>query len=82
MKVLIGVSVPAISESYDVLVPDFVPVKDVTALITEAVVFLSNRRYVPSKQEFLCLKEQNVLLQQDLTLKDYKVKHSDHLVLL
>lgn len=82
MKILVNIFVPSISENYDVLVPDFLPVKEVTTLISEAVEYLSNRRYVSSKQEFICLVEQEVLLREDLTLRDYNVRNGDHLVIM
>lgn len=82
MKVLVNVSVPSISEKYDLLIPDFLPVKEVATLIADAVEYLSNRRYVSSKQEFICLAEQEVLLREDLTLRDYNVRNGDHLVIM
>ena len=82
MKVLVNIFVPSISENYDVLVPDFLPVKEVIALIAEAVEYLSNRRYVSSKHELLCLVEQKLLLREDLTLRDYNVRNGDHLVIM
>ena len=82
MKILVNVFVPSISENYDVLVPDFLPVKQVTRLIAEAVVYLSDCKYVSSKKEWLCHAERKLLLRGNLTLKDYNVRNGDHLVIM
>ena len=80
MKVLVNVFVPAISEDYDLLIPTCMSIREVTTLMTEAIIYLSNNRYISSGQEFICLYEQNILLQDALTLRDYGVRNGDHLV--
>ena len=82
MKILVNVLVPSISEKFDLLVPDFLPIKEVATLIADAVEYLSNRRYISSREELLCLVEQKLLLREDLTLRDYNVRHGDHLVIM
>lgn len=81
MKILVSVSVPSISESYDVFVPDFVQISSIVPLIVSAVEELSNHVYVSSGQELLCLKEKNILLHTEATLSAYGVKNGDHLLL-
>lgn len=82
MKVLVNVSVPTISENYDFLIPDFLKIKEVALLVSEAVAYLSNHRYVSSWQEMICLAEQEILLREDLTLKDYNIRNGDHLIIM
>lgn len=52
MKILVNISVPSIFENYDLLIPDFLPVKEVAALISEAVEYLSNRGMYPPSRNF------------------------------
>lgn len=82
MKVLVNIFIPSISENYDLLIPDFLPIKELTLLIAEAVEYLSNHRYVSSRQEFICSADQELLLRKDLTLKDYQIKNGDHLFIM
>ena len=82
MKILVNVSVPAIGEKYDVLVPDFLRIKSVTMLITDAVESLSNHMYVSSGEELLCSADKNILLRPNATLEKYGIQNGDHLVLM
>ena len=50
MKKNINLSVPAIEESYDVLIPSFMTVGELTPMLAKAVEELSNNSYVSSGQ--------------------------------
>lgn len=82
MKLLINVSVPAIGEQYDILVPDNLRIRNVTLLIAETVVNLSNHMYVSSGAENLCSADKNILLRPNATLDKYGIKNGDHLVMI
>lgn len=82
MKILVNVSIPAIGEKYDILVPDFLRIKSVTPLIAETVENLSNHMYVSSGEECLCSVEKNILLRHNATLQQYGIQNGDHLVLM
>ena len=73
-KVLVEIYVPAISEHFDVFIPVDVPIRDVTKVITDGVVEVTNELYVASNCEQLCLKEPAGLLDPLRTLEDYGVK--------
>lgn len=81
-KILVHLEVPAIEKNYDILVPDDLEVQTLTPMLTEAIESLTNRHYVSSGQNMLCLREPDTLLLQNRTLSNYKVKNCDHLVLL
>ena len=81
-KILVLLEVPSISKGYDVYIPDFLEVKELTALIIKAVEQMSDHQYVSSGHEFLCVKEKNLLLKQGETLEKYGIKNGDHLILL
>lgn len=82
MKILVNVSVPAIGEKYDVLVPKFLRIKSVIILIAETVENLSNHMYVSSGAECLCSVDKNILLRPNATLEQYGIKNGDHLVMM
>lgn len=82
MKILVNVFVPAIGEKYDVMVPVFLRIKIVTALIASAVENLSNHLYVSSGEECLCSIEQGIRLRQDVTLEKYSIGNGDHLIIM
>lgn len=82
MKILVNVSIPAISENYDIWVPATLRVRTIASLIAEAVEGLSNHLYVASGKECLCSVEKNIQLRSNATLEKYGVKNGDHLVLI
>ena len=73
-KILVEIYVPAIGEHFDIFVPVDVPIRDVTKVITDGVVEVTNERYVASQCEQLCLNEPVGLLDPLRTLEDYGVK--------
>lgn len=82
MKILVTVHVPAISERYDILVPDSLRIKSVATMIAETVESLSNHLYVASGEECLCSVEKNILLRHNATLEKYGIRNGDHLVMM
>lgn len=82
MKLLVNVYVPAISESYDVLIPESLRIKLVISLLSEAVERLSNHLYIASGSECLCSLEKNIMLRQGATLEKYGIGNGDHLIMM
>lgn len=82
MKVLVNVYIPAIAESYDILVPSFLRIKSVISLIAKTVEGLSDHLYVASGEECLCSSEKNILLKSNTTLERYGIKNGDHLIMM
>ena len=82
MKLLVSVQVPAISQKYDILVPDDLRIKSVITLIAGAVEGLSDHRYVASGEECLCSDEKSILLRHNATLKQYGIQNGDHLIMM
>ena len=82
MKILVNLFVPAISERYDVFLPDTVRIQTVIYMLGDALVELSNHRFVISKQECLCSIDKNILLRKNATLEQYGIKNGDHLILI
>lgn len=82
MKILVNVSVPAIGENYDVMVPDFLRIRSVITLIADTVQALSDNLYVPSGEECLCSVEKDILLRPNATLEKYGIQNGDHLIMM
>ncbi len=80
MKILLEIYVPSISESFDVLLPAFLTMRELTPLIAQAVEELSNRRYVSSSREILCFAEREQILDSNRTLEEYGIRNGDHLM--
>lgn len=82
MKILINVYVPAIEMKYDILVPNSLRIRNITALIAETVENLSNHIYISSGAECLCSADKNILLRPNATLEQYGIQNGDHLVMM
>ena len=82
MKVLVSVFVPAIGETYDVLIPDFLPVEEVIPLLVNDIEFLSNNRYISTGQELLCQRETNTVFSTSENLGAYHLKNGEQLALI
>ena len=82
MKLLVNISIPAISEKYDVLIPDSLRIRNIISLIASTVEDLSDHRYVTSGEECLCSAEKNILLRPNATLQQYGIQNGDHLIMM
>jgi uncharacterized ubiquitin-like protein YukD len=80
MKILLEIHVPSIAESFDVLLPDFLTMRELVPLIAQAVEDLSNRRYVSSGCEIICCAEDQRILDSNRTLREYSIRNGDHLM--
>lgn len=72
-KVFIEIYVPAIGGHFDAFVPVDISITDLTQVIINGIVEITNGRYVTSQSEHLCMKEPSGLLNPMLTLYDYGV---------
>ena len=81
-KVLVRLEVPAIPESYDVWVPDFLLIKEIIPLLIKSIEELSGYIYRSSGTEQICSCENRKVLEENKTLKSYGVKNGQHLLLL
>ena len=82
MKQLVSLSVPAISQDFDILIPNDLEIIKVIPLLSEAVEVLSNHMYISSGEEILCSPEKNLVLIGSATLSGYGIQHGEKLVLL
>ena len=82
MKILVNVHIPAISERFDMLIPDSLRIKTVVSLITNTIVTLTNHPYISSGEEILCSVEKGILLRNNATLERYGIKNGDHLIIM
>lgn len=81
-KILISLEIPSIERSYEVYVPDFLPVREVTRLLVQAVQELSGGLYAPSGSEFLVSETKDFLLSEEASLSEYDIGNGDRLLLM
>lgn len=80
-KVLITLVVPSLQEEFDVLLPNFLTIKEIITLLTEAVSDITQKMYVPSGCEVLCRREPDMLLDATYTAAEYRMEHGERLYL-
>lgn len=81
-KLLLTLEVASISQRYEVLVPDFLKVKELIPLFVKIAKERSGDLYQSSGTEFLCSVAENTLLDANSTLGEYNIKNGDHLIML
>ncbi len=80
-KILVGLTVPAIQEQYDLLVPVTIEIAQLMKLLTEGIQEIYSGHYTPSALSLLTMKYPDMLLQPGKTLEDYGMADGSQLVL-
>jgi len=80
-KILVEVYVPAISKLYDVLIPHWLKVYELTALISGAVEKMSDGLFV-SDNPVLCDGSDGNILGINLSVEDLKLYNGSRLMLI
>lgn len=81
-KIIVHLTVPAVSCELDMYIPGFVSIRELTGLIVRAVEDISNHQYQSSGKEVLCYKEQDQVLAQEPDAQFYGIQNGDHLFLI
>lgn len=81
-KLLLTLEVASISQNFEILVPDFLKVKELVPLFVKVAEELSGNLYKSSGMEFLCSAVENTILDSNSTLEEYNIKNGDHLIML
>ena len=80
-KKLITLVVPSVEEEFDILVPDFLVIKELIKLLAEAVSDITQNMYVSSGCEVLCRREPDMILDEEYTLQEYGLQNGEYLYL-
>lgn len=80
-KLLITLKVPCVQQKYDVMIPDFLEIKEIVNLLSDAVSNLTQHMYVSSGKEVLCRDDPAMILNKEYTLRDYGIEHGECLYL-
>lgn len=78
---MINLFVPSVGEKYDVYIPVFLTVAEISNLLAQMLGEIQNQRYVSSGREVLCSLDQKVILEREKTLRDYHVQNGEHLLI-
>lgn len=81
-KLLLTLEVASISQNFEVLVPDFLKVKELVPLFVKIAEELSGNLYKSSGMEFICSSVEDTILDSNSTLGEYNIKNGDHLIML
>ena len=81
-KIIIHLEIPSIEKGFDMYIPTFMTIKELTKLVVQAVVELSDQHYVVSGNEVLCHKEKEIMLLQEMTVESYDIQNGDHIILI
>lgn len=76
-KVMITLVVPSLGEKFDVLLPIFLTIRELTPLLTKALTEITENRYVASGSEILCSGERQAVFDQMSTIKECGIQNSD-----
>lgn len=80
-KILVSVRCVATDEAYDVYIPAKLKISQISQLLGKGLEEMSDRKYVSSGKELLCMKSANILLEPEMTLNDYQVKNGDEILM-
>ena len=80
-KLLISLYVPSLQMDFDLFVPENLMIRELIKLLVEGVKDLSGGKYKISGRELLCVKGANILLSENLSLSDYRLRDGERLVL-
>lgn len=81
-KILVNVKAPVLGMSFDVFLPQDVPVVDLIATLSEGIIDLEGDKFQRNGMEQLMLSEPPTLLAPNKTPLDYGIREGDCLILL
>ena len=80
-KILVSVAVPAISQNYEVMIPQHARMYEVQELIKHAVHDLSDGSYVDTETSFLCRNEDGTIINVNMSVSDLQLRNGSKLIL-
>ena len=81
-KTLVALEVPAIGESFEVMIPPQLSIRELSTCLAQAVEELTEGRYRASGNEFLCSSDRGELLQEASSAAHYGIQNGEHLLLI
>ena len=80
--ILVSLEIPAIEELYEIFIPAFAEVDKLVDMLRKSVRDMSDGRYTPSGEEYLCSRETGTRFLGSVTLQQYGIRNGDHLLLI
>lgn len=81
-KIIVEVYVPVLGQKYDVLIPINKKIQNVTRLINEAIIELSNGCYSKKDNVVLYNRETGMLLEPKLNVKEVGLVNGSQVILI
>lgn len=81
-KLLVEVFVPALSTSYDIFIPEQLPMYEVLELIKKAVCELSAGLFISNACTVICHREDGSILNINLSVKELSIHNGSKLMLI
>jgi len=81
-KILVEIYVPVLNTSYDVFIPQRLPMYEVLELIKKAVFEMSEGRFVSNNSTAICNKSDGTILNINLSVCELGLKNGSKLMLI
>ena len=81
-KILVGIHAVAANVKYDAFIPCDMPISQLTTIVADGISEITDGKYKSSGLEMLSLMDTKLLLDPDLTVKDYQIKNGMQLYLI
>lgn len=81
-KILICLAVPSVNRTFDLFVPLDLEISELTKVIVNGVKDLCGGGYISSNEEMLNLKNPQMLLNPNNTLRQYRIKDGCEIFLI
>ena len=81
-KVLVEVFVPVLERTFDIFIPQNLPMYEVLELIKKAVREMSDGRFIPDRNTTICNRLDGTIININLSVYELDIKNGSKLMLI
>lgn len=81
-KIIIKVYVPALNDCYDVFIPINITIKNLTKLIIDSIVEISNSEFRPNDKIRLYFKDNGEVIDNSKLIKETNLRNCSKVILI
>lgn len=81
-KAMVQLNIPVVGESYDVLLPRTLSVRQATQLLTDLIAKVTGGAYRPDDNAVLCSMEDGKICQVNSSVEDLHLRNGSKLMLI